>query len=53
MLARYGVEIISQMHHRAAASHWRGNLLSALALVGIADTAGAPESCQALASIAP
>jgi hypothetical protein len=39
MLARDGVEVIWQLHLRAAASHARGNWLSALALVGIADIA--------------
>jgi hypothetical protein len=39
MLARDGVEVIWQLHLRAAASYGRGNWLSALALVGIADTA--------------
>jgi hypothetical protein len=39
MLARDGVEIIWQLHLRAAASYARGHWLSALALVGIADTA--------------
>ena len=39
MLARDGVAIIWQLQLRAAASHGRGNWLSALALVGIADTA--------------
>ena len=39
MLARDGIEIIWQLHLRAAASYGRGNWLSALALVGIADTA--------------
>jgi hypothetical protein len=39
MLAREGVEIIWRLHLRAAASYGRGNWLSALALVGIADTA--------------
>ena len=39
MLARDGLEIIWQLHLRAAASYGRGNWLSALALVGIADTA--------------
>lgn len=39
MLARDGVKIIWQLHLHAAASYGRGNWLSALALVGIADTA--------------
>ena len=39
MLARDGLEIIWQLHLRAAASYVRGNWLSALALVGMADTA--------------
>jgi len=39
MLARNGVEVIWRLHLRAAASHVRGNWLSALSLVGIADTA--------------
>ena len=39
MLARHGVEGIWQLHLRAAAFYIRGNWLSALALVGIADTA--------------
>jgi hypothetical protein len=39
MLARNGVEIIWQLHLRGAASYRRENWLSALALVGIADTA--------------
>jgi hypothetical protein len=39
MLARDGVEIIWKLYLRAAASHARGNWLSALAVVGIADTA--------------
>ena len=39
MLAREGVEIIWRLHLRAAASYTRGNWLSALALVGMADTA--------------
>jgi hypothetical protein len=40
MLAREGVEVIWDLHVRAAASHRRGNWLSsAVALVGIADTA--------------
>jgi len=39
MLARDGVEIIWKLHLRAAASYARGNWLSALALVGSADTA--------------
>jgi hypothetical protein len=39
MLARDGVEVIWKLHLRAAASYGRGNWLSALALVGIADTA--------------
>jgi len=39
MLAREGVEIIWRLHLRAAASYARGNWLSALALVGMADTA--------------
>ena len=39
MLARDGVEVIWQLHLRAATSYRRGNWLSALALVGIADTA--------------
>jgi hypothetical protein len=39
MLARDGVEVIWQLHLRAAASYVRENWLSALALIGIADTA--------------
>jgi hypothetical protein len=39
MLARDGIDIIWQLHLRAAAFYGRGNWLSALALVGIADTA--------------
>jgi hypothetical protein len=39
MLVRDGVEIIWQLHLRAAASDDRGSRLSALALIGIADTA--------------
>jgi hypothetical protein len=39
MLARKGIEIIWQLHLRAAASDRRGNWLSAVALVSIADTA--------------
>ena len=39
MLSRHGVEIIWQLHLRAAASYGRGNWLSALALVSIAETA--------------
>jgi hypothetical protein len=39
MLARHGVEVIWRLHLRAAASHIRGNWLSALSLVGVADTA--------------
>jgi len=39
MLARGGIEVIWQLHLRAATSYGRGNWLSALALVGIADTA--------------
>jgi hypothetical protein len=39
MLARDGVKVIWQLHLRAAAAYGRGNWLSALALVGIADTA--------------
>lgn len=39
MLARDGVEVIWQLHVRAAESYDRGNWLSAAALVGIADTA--------------
>jgi len=39
MLVRDGVEVIWQLHLRAAASYGRGNWLSALALIGIADTA--------------
>jgi hypothetical protein len=39
MLACHGVEVIWQLHLRAAASYGRGNLLSALSLVGMADTA--------------
>jgi hypothetical protein len=39
MLARDGVAIIWKLHLRAAASYTRGNWLSALALVGIVDTA--------------
>jgi hypothetical protein len=39
MLTREGVKIIWQLHLRAAASYDRGNWLSALALVGMADTA--------------
>jgi hypothetical protein len=41
MLARDGLDIIGQLHLRAAASYDRGNWLPALALVGIADTARA------------
>ncbi len=39
MLARDGIEVIWQLHLRAAASYERGNQLSALSLVGMADTA--------------
>src|ERR1041384_1150116 len=39
MLARDGVEVIWQLHFLAAASHVRGNWLSALAPVGITDAA--------------
>jgi len=39
MLAREGVGVIWDLHVRAAASYRRGNWLSAMALVGIADTA--------------
>ena len=39
MLARDGVGIVRQLHLRAAASYGRGNWLSALALVGMADIA--------------
>jgi hypothetical protein len=39
MLTREGVEVIWQLHLRAAAPYGRGNWLSAAALVGIADTA--------------
>jgi hypothetical protein len=39
MLDREGIELIWQLHLRAAASYVCGNWLSALALVGIADTA--------------
>ena len=39
MLARDGLDIIWQLHVRTAASYARGNWLSALALVGIGDTA--------------
>jgi len=39
MLARDGVAVIWQLHLRAVTSYGRGNWLSALALVGIADTA--------------
>jgi hypothetical protein len=39
MLARHGVEVIWQLHLRAAVSYGRGHRLSALALIGIADTA--------------
>ena len=39
MLARDGVEVIWNLHVRAAESYRRGNWLSAAALVGIADTA--------------
>jgi hypothetical protein len=39
MLARDGVEVIWRLHLRAAASHVRGNWLSALSLVGMADAA--------------
>ena len=39
MLARDGIEVIWQLHLRAAVSYGRGNRLSALALVGIADIA--------------
>jgi hypothetical protein len=39
MLARHGIRVIWDLHIRAAASYRRGNWLSALALVGIADSA--------------
>lgn len=39
MLARDGIDIIWQLHLRAAASYSRGNWLAAFALVRIADTA--------------
>ena len=39
MLAREGVEVIWQLHLRAAASYGRGNWLSAVALAGVVDTA--------------
>ena len=39
MLSRHGVEIIWQLHLRAAASYGRVNWLSAVALVGITETA--------------
>ena len=39
MLARAGVAVIWQLHLRAAASYRRGNWLSAVALIGMADTA--------------
>jgi hypothetical protein len=39
MLARHGISVIWELHIRAAASYRRGNWLSALALVGIADAA--------------
>jgi hypothetical protein len=39
MLARHGIRVIWELHIRAAASYRRGNWLSALALVGIADSA--------------
>jgi hypothetical protein len=39
LLAREGIATIWQLHLRAAASHRRGNWLSAIALIGIADAA--------------
>jgi hypothetical protein len=39
MLARHGIRVIWELHVRAVASYRRGNWLSALALVDIADTA--------------
>ena len=39
MLAREGIEVIWRFHLRAAASHYRGNRLSAPNLVGMAETA--------------
>jgi hypothetical protein len=39
MLAREGIEVIWQLYLRAAASYGRGSRLSALSLVGMADTA--------------
>lgn len=39
MLDREGLSIIWDLHLRAAASYRRGNWLSALALVGLADRA--------------
>ena len=39
MLARQGIGVIWELHVRAAACYRRGNWLSAVALVGIADAA--------------
>lgn len=39
LLARQGMAVIWQLHLRAAASHLRGNWLSAIALIAIADAA--------------
>jgi hypothetical protein len=39
LLAREGIGVIWQLHLRAAASHRRGNWLSACALIGVAEAA--------------
>ena len=39
LLSRDGIAAIWQLHVRAAASHRRGNWLSAVALIGVAEAA--------------
>ena len=39
LLSRHGIGVIWQLHLRAAASHVRGNWISAVALVGVAEAA--------------